>query len=176
MTEWSADHILSEKNEEHTVLAHYSFDLRRHLWNTMLGITWQIIMAELMVALSALGLVILRRRRRREKSGLFRPSHTLCWFASTPPIRMVIEQKSNPPTADTLRLCKLNLTRHCPPIQKLPTQLNTLNRFVPELIRVSPDVSDIQSLRQCVPALMCTFFNWSILWRVSYWNIVMYGR
>ena len=48
----------------------------------------------------------------------FRPSHTPRWFASTPPIKMVMEQlahnqseypmASNPPTATTLRLCKLN--------------------------------------------------------------------
>ena len=40
------------------------------------------------------------------------------WFASKPPIRMMVEQtteypmESNPLTANTLRLCKLNLTRH----------------------------------------------------------------
>ena len=67
MMEWSADHRLSVKNKVHTVLAQYSFDQRNFLWNAILGITWKIIMAELMVALSALGLVIIRRRRRREK-------------------------------------------------------------------------------------------------------------
>ena len=36
--------------------------------------------------------------------------------------------------------------------QKPPIQLNTPNRFVPELVRVSPNVSDVQRLGQCVPA------------------------
>ena len=34
--------------------------------------------------------------------------------------------------------------------QKLPTQLNTPNRFVPKLVRVSPNSSDGQWLDQCV--------------------------
>ena len=91
--EWNADHRLSKKRKAYTVLAQYSFDLRRRLWNTILGITWKIIMAELMVALSALGLVIIRRLRRREK--VVCPFHTPHWFASTPRIRMVIEQTTN---------------------------------------------------------------------------------
>ena len=36
--------------------------------------------------------------------------------------------------------------------QKLPTQLNTLNRFVPKLVRVSLNASDGQQLAWCVPA------------------------
>ena len=32
-------HRLSEKNKMHTVLDQYSFNLRRHLWNTILDIT-----------------------------------------------------------------------------------------------------------------------------------------
>ena len=45
--------------------------------------------------------------------------HTLHQFASTPPIRMVIEQLADnqpeyPMAFNTLRLCKLNLTRHRP--------------------------------------------------------------
>ena len=42
-------------------------------------------------------------------------------------------------------------------LRKLPTQLNTPNVFVPNLIRVSPNASDVQRLGQCVPAL--TFAN-----------------
>ena len=37
--------------------------------------------------------------------------------------------------------------------RKLPTQLNTPNRFVPELVRVFPNASDVQRLARCVPAL-----------------------
>ena len=37
--------------------------------------------------------------------------------------------------------------------QKLPTQLNTLNIFVPDLVQVSPSASDVQRLGRCVPAL-----------------------
>ena len=76
---------------------------------------------------------------------------------------MVIEQlahnqseyplASNPQTADTLRLCKLNLTRHNLRGSKSFQQRNTPNRFVPELVWVSLNVSDIQHLGQCVPAL-----------------------
>ena len=32
-------------------------------------------------------------------------------------------------------------------LRKLPTQLNTLNRFVPDLIHVSPNASDVPALR-----------------------------
>ena len=35
-------------------------------------------------------------------------------------------------------------------LQKLPTQLNTANRFVPDLVRVSPNASDFQQLGRCV--------------------------
>ena len=91
MAERSADDRLSEKNKVHTVLAHCSFDLRRRLWNTIVSITLKIIMAELMVALSARRLVIIRRRHRRE-TVVCSAHPTLRWFASTPPIRNVIEQ------------------------------------------------------------------------------------
>ena len=37
-------------------------------------------------------------------------------------------------------------------LRKLPTQLNTPNIFVPDLIRVSPNASDVQWLGRCVPA------------------------
>ena len=37
---------------------------------------------------------------------------------------------------------------------KLPMQLNTLNIFVPELVRVFPITSDVQRLGRCVPALI----------------------
>ena len=37
-------------------------------------------------------------------------------------------------------------------LQKLPTQLNTPNIFIPDLVRVSPNASDVQWLGQCVPA------------------------
>ena len=66
------------KHEAHTVLAQYLFDQRRRLWNTILGITWKIIMAELTVAFSALRLVIIRRRRRRKK--------VVCSSSSLPPL------------------------------------------------------------------------------------------
>ena len=59
------------KTKRTQVLDQYSFDRRIRLWNTILGITWKIIMAELIVAASALGLGIIRRRRKREKSSLF---------------------------------------------------------------------------------------------------------
>ena len=36
--------------------------------------------------------------------------------------------------------------------QKFPTRLNTPNRFVPKLILVSPNVSDVLHLGKCVPA------------------------
>ena len=38
-------------------------------------------------------------------------------------------------------------------LQKLPTQLNKLKIFAPDLIRVSPNALDIQRLGQCVGAL-----------------------
>ena len=38
--------------------------------------------------------------------------------------------------------------------QKLPTQLNTLTRFVPARVRFSPNFSDGQRLGQCVAAVM----------------------
>ena len=41
-------------------------------------------------------------------------------------------------------------------LRKLPTQLNTPNIFVPDLVRVSPNASDVQRLGRCVPALMST--------------------
>ena len=37
-------------------------------------------------------------------------------------------------------------------LRKLPMQLNTPNIFVPDLVRVSPNASDVQRLGQCVPA------------------------
>ena len=40
-------------------------------------------------------------------------------------------------------------------LQKLPTQLNTPNIFVPDLVQVSPNASDIQWLGRCVPAYRC---------------------
>ena len=38
-------------------------------------------------------------------------------------------------------------------LRKFRTQLNTLNIFVPDLVRASPNASDVQRLGQCVPAL-----------------------
>ena len=38
-------------------------------------------------------------------------------------------------------------------LRQLPTQLNTPNIFVPKLVGVSPNASDVQQLGQCVPAL-----------------------
>ena len=42
-------------------------------------------------------------------------------------------------------------------LRKLPTQLNTPNRNVPDLVRVSPNASDVQRLGRCVPALSDSF-------------------
>ena len=38
-------------------------------------------------------------------------------------------------------------------LRKLPTQLNTPNIFVVDLVRVSLNASDVQRLGRCVPAL-----------------------
>ena len=38
-------------------------------------------------------------------------------------------------------------------LRKLPTQLNTPNIFVSDLVRDSPNASDVQQLGQCVPCL-----------------------
>ena len=38
-------------------------------------------------------------------------------------------------------------------LRKLPTHLNTPNIFVPDLVRVSPNASDVQLLGRCVGAL-----------------------
>ena len=43
-------------------------------------------------------------------------------------------------------------------LRKLPTQLNTPNIFVPDLVQVSPNASDVQQLGRCVPAF--TFIRW----------------
>ena len=65
--------------------------------------------------------------------------------SNTEPVR--VANGSDPQTANDLRHCKLNRTRHQSMwFQKLPTQLNTPNRFVPELVRVSPNVSGGQQL------------------------------
>ena len=54
-------------------------------------------------------------------------------------------------------------------IQKLPTQLNTPNRFVPELVWVSPNASDVQRLGPCVPAfnqmflVVCVIIKWMLI-------------
>ena len=37
-------------------------------------------------------------------------------------------------------------------LRKLPAQLNRLNRFVPEIVPVFPNASDVQRLGQSVPA------------------------
>ena len=44
-------------------------------------------------------------------------------------------------------------------LQKLPTHLNTPNRNVPDLVRVSPNASDVQRLGQCVPAFRESMFK-----------------
>ena len=145
MTEHSADHRLSEKIKAHTVLAQYSFDLRRRLWNTIL---WHYL-KDRDVAGGTKWFVYRRH---------FLPSHNLRWFASTPPIRIFIEQladnqseypmTSNPPTANTLRLCKFNLTRHRPHGSK-SFQLSWTH---PTDFR---NVSDVLRLGRCVPAFRC---------------------
>ena len=84
----------------------------------------------------------------------FSPSHTPRWFASTPPIWMVIEQLAHNQRIKrrpVLRTATLSdFASWIGPdtgFQKLPTQLNEPNRFVPELVRVSPNVSDVQVAR-----------------------------
>ena len=92
---------------------------------------------------------------------VFCPSHTQRWFTSTLPITMVIKlahnQAENPmaQTADS----QPYLTSHLESeqttsarLRKLQTQLNTPNRFVPDLVRVSPNASDVHRLGWCVPA------------------------
>ena len=56
---------------------------------------------------------------------------------------------SQPPQTSHVESEQTTSTR----LLKLPTQLNTLNRFVPDLVRVSPNASDVQWLGWCVPAL-----------------------
>ena len=62
-------------------------------------------------------------------------------------------------------------------LRKLPTQLNTPNRNVPALVRVSPNASDVQRLGRCVPALtdknteMCSEIRVLLLQALApYWN------
>ena len=76
MTERSADHRLCDENKAHTVLAQYSFDLRRRLRNTILGFTLKIIMSELMVNVVCSRARYYTKTLQEGKSGLFRPSHT----------------------------------------------------------------------------------------------------
>ena len=86
-------------------------------------------------------------------------THTHRWFASTPPIRMVIQlahNKSEYPMAQTANSqCSQTLQVVSEQVlsvrfQKLSMKLSTTNRFVPKLIRVSPNASDGQRLTRCV--------------------------
>ena len=115
-------------------------------------------MAELMVALSALGLIIIQRRHRSENWFIYDrhllPSHTPCWFASTPPIRIIIEQladnqseylmASYPPIANTLQT-----------LQVESEQTPSGQWFVPKqriCTRTCPSLPDCFRYPMCVPA------------------------
>ena len=54
-------------------------------------------------------------------------------------------------------------------LRKLPTQLNTPNKFVPKLVRVSPNASDVQRLGQCVPALS----GGRLLFQMKFVNVLL---
>ena len=106
---------------------------------------------------------------KQEAHTVFHPSHTPGWFASTPPVRMVIQlthnQSENPmaQTADSQPPQTLHVESEqttSARLRKLPTQLNTLNRFVPDLVWVSPYSSDVQQLGQCVPVFRVEVFSW----------------
>ena len=89
------------------------------------------------------------------------------WFASTPPIRTAIQLAHNqsenpvaqmsdipPPQTSHVELEQTTFAW----LRKPPTQLNTPNIFVPDLVRVSPNASDVQRLGRCVPAFKVTVF------------------
>ena len=78
------------------------------------------------------------------------------WFTSTLPITMVIQlahNQSEYPMAQTANSqCFQTKSEQTlsTQSQKLPMQLNRPNRFVPKLVRVSPNTSDGQRLARCV--------------------------
>ena len=102
-----------------------------------------------------------RTAQKNKAHTVFRPSYTPCWFASTPPIRTAIQlahnqsenpmaQTSDSPPPQTLHAESKPTTSAR--LRKLPTQLNTPNILVPDLVRVSPNASNVQRLGRCVPA------------------------
>ena len=103
-----------------------------------------------------------QRAYKNKAHTVFHPSHTLCWFASTPPIRMVIQlahNQSENPMAQMANshnfsdfACWIRQTLSIR-FQKPPAQLNTPNRFVPDLVRLSPNAWDARRLAQCVSGL-----------------------
>ena len=110
---------------------------------------------------------------------VIRPSHTPRWFISTPPIRMVIQltnnQLENPmaQTADSQPPQTLHVELEQTTsawLRKLPTQLNTPNRFVPDLVLVSPNVSDVQRLGRSVPAFTRPKLAGHVICWDVYWN------
>ena len=110
------------------MLAQYSFDLRRRLWNTVLGITWKIIMEIFRnIKKDAVQWQNVVCNSVSSLSGLLWSSD--CWHPQT----LQVESDQTPSTR----------------FQKLPTQLN---RFVLELVQVFPNISDVQRLGRCVPA------------------------
>ena len=61
-----------------------------------------------------------------------------------------VAQTSNSPPPQTLHAQSDSTSMR---LRKLLTHLNTPNIFVPDLVRVSPNTSDVQRLGQCVGAL-----------------------
>ena len=73
---------------------------------------------------------------------------------STPPIQhadLLAHRQSDSPPPQTMHV-QLEPTTSAQ-LRKLPMQLNTPNIFVPDLVRVSPNASDVQRLGRCVPAV-----------------------
>ena len=61
--------------------------------------------------------------------------------------------------------------------QKLPTQLNTPNRFVPELVQISPNASDSQGLTRwtaSAPIQLYALFFYALHSIISYFHVLDY--
>ena len=88
------------------------------------------------------------------RTQFFAPStHRPDWLANNESENPIAQMASSPPP-QTLHVESDQATSAW--LRKLPMQLNTQNRFVPDFVRVSPKASDIQQLGQCVPALRLT--------------------
>ena len=108
----------------------------------------------------------------KQSAHSIRSSCTLCWFASTSPIITAIQlaqNQSDNPMAQTsdgpppqTSYVELEQTTSAW-LRKLPAQLNTPNIFVPDLVRISPNASDVQRLGWCVPAFSKMLFGAPIL-------------